>query len=284
MDALDAIEPAAITDLPPLFAGLQPVPTSHSLWGRLVRAVDERRLPARAIAALTGFRDLLVQLTGMAAEESISIALGKMLDQSGYLADLREERSEDAEGRIENLLELVSAAREYETRTPEPSLAGFVDQLSLLSDVDEEAGARNARVLMMTLHSAKGLEFPQVYLVGMEEGLLPHHKSIENDGAGIDEERRLCYVGVTRARDRLTISLALSRMKWGKPRTTDPSRFLFELTGQADNPRGNDAHSSKSPNRPRRAVVGKTGPPARKPLSSKPGGPANHPRPSRPAK
>ena len=90
----------------------------------------------------------------------MSIAIGKMLDQSGYLQDLREERSEDAEGRIENLAELVSAAREYESREPEPSLGGFVDRLSLLSDVDEEQGTRDARVWMMTLHSAKGLEFP----------------------------------------------------------------------------------------------------------------------------
>jgi DNA helicase-2/ATP-dependent DNA helicase PcrA len=228
MDALDAIEPAAITDLPPLFAGLQPVPTSHSLWGRLVRAVDERRLPARAIAALTGFRDLLVQLTGMAAEESISIALGKMLDQSGYLADLREERSEDAEGRIENLLELVSAAREYETRTPEPSLAGFVDQLSLLSDVDEEAGARNARVLMMTLHSAKGLEFPVVVMVGLEDGLFPHSRSAD-DEAELEEERRLCYVGLTRAQRRIVLTSAARRRVFGEYQATEPSRFLDEI-------------------------------------------------------
>jgi DNA helicase-2/ATP-dependent DNA helicase PcrA len=91
-------------------------------------------------------------------------------------------------------------------------------------------------VALMTLHSAKGLEFPEVYLVGMEEGILPHRRSIEADGDAIDEERRLCYVGVTRAQDRLTLSLSLSRNKWGKPRDSDPSRFLFELTGQAENP------------------------------------------------
>jgi len=110
----------------------------------------------------------------------------------------------------------------------------------LLADREEEEDKetkleRNA-VALMTLHSAKGLEFPQVFLVGMEEGFLPHIRSIKEEGSAIDEERRLCYVGVTRARDRLTISLALSRMKWGKPRPTIPSRFLFEMQGKADSP------------------------------------------------
>jgi DNA helicase-2/ATP-dependent DNA helicase PcrA len=170
----------------------------------------------------------MTALTAMAATEPVSIALGKVLDQSGYLQDLREERSEEAEGRIENLVELVSAAREYEQRNPEPSLGGFVDQLSLLSDVDEEAGERDARVLMMTMHSAKGLEFPVVVIAGLEEGLFPHSRSAEDD-AELEEERRLCYVGITRAQRRLVLTSAARRRNYGEYQATQPSRFLDEI-------------------------------------------------------
>src|SRR5688500_2050955 len=167
----------------------------------------------------------------MAARESVSTALGKVLDQSGYLQDLREERSEEAEGRVENLAELVSAAREYETRTAEPGLAGFVDQLSLLSDVDEEAGSRDARVLMMTMHSAKGLEFPTVVIGGLEEGLFPHSRSAD-DEAELEEERRLCYVGITRAERRLVLTSASRRRLFGDYQGTQPSRFIEEIPAE----------------------------------------------------
>ena len=133
-------------------------------------------------------------LTDIARKDPVSDAIGKMLDRSGYLKDLREDRSEEAEARIENLAELVSAAREYEGRESEPTLTGFVDRLSLLSDVDEEQGTQEARIWMMTLHSAKGLEFPMVVLAGLEEGLFPHSRSAE-DEEELEEERRLCYVG-----------------------------------------------------------------------------------------
>jgi DNA helicase-2/ATP-dependent DNA helicase PcrA len=177
------------------------------------------------------FRDLLVELTDIARQDSVSITLGKALDRSGYLQDLREEHSEDAEGRIENLMELVSAAREYEVRSPEPSLGGFVDQLSLLSDVDEEAGAKDARVLMMTMHSAKGLEFPVVFIAGLEEGLFPHSRSAEDD-AELEEERRLCYVGLTRAERRIVLTSAARRRVFGDYQSTQPSRFIDEIPAE----------------------------------------------------
>ena len=228
LESLDGVALDEGTELPLLMAGLQPVVTANSLWARLVHATEQRLLAPRALASLTAFRDLITGMAAMAARETVSIALGKVIDQSGYLQDLRDERSEEAESRIENLMELVSAAREYESRAPEPSLAGFVDQLSLLSDVDEEAGARDARVLMMTMHSAKGLEFPVVMITGLEEGLFPHSRSLD-DQAEMEEERRLCYVGITRAERRLVLTSAARRRVFGDYQSREPSRFIDEI-------------------------------------------------------
>jgi DNA helicase II / ATP-dependent DNA helicase PcrA len=218
----------ALNNLPPLLAGLAPTVATNSLWSKLVVATEQRLLNSRQVASLAAFRDLIIGLADMARRESLSIALGKVLDQSGYLRDLREDQSEESLGRIEKLMELVSAAREYETREPEPSLGGFVDRLSLLSDVDKEQGARDARVMMMTMHSAKGLEFPVVVIAGLEEGLFPHSRSAE-DEAELEEERRLCYVGVTRARTRLVLTSAARRRVFGDYQATQPSRFLEEI-------------------------------------------------------
>ncbi len=227
LDGLESLPPPAA--LPPLLAvGLDPAISVNSMWTRLLRAIDERLLPARALASLAAFRDLIVSLTEVARRDSVSIAVGKMLDQSGYLGDLREERSEEAEGRVENLMELVSAAREYEGRDPEASIGGFVDQLSLLSDIDEAQGSVDARTWLMTMHSAKGLEFPVVFIAGLEEGLFPHSRS-RDDEAELEEERRLCYVGMTRARTRLVLTSAARRRVFGDYQPTEPSRFLDEI-------------------------------------------------------
>jgi DNA helicase-2/ATP-dependent DNA helicase PcrA len=231
MEALENLKPSDTTDLPLLSVGLAPGPAANSLWSRLVRGLDERAFSGRAGAALTGFRDLLITLTEIARAESVSIAIGKMLDRSGYLQELRDERNEDAEGRIENLAELVSAAREYESREAEPSLGGFVDRLSLLSDADEEQGAQDARIWMMTLHSAKGLEFPTVVLAGLEEGLFPHSRS-RDDEEELEEERRLCYVGMTRARATLVLTGAARRRVFGEYQSSEPSRFIDEVPAE----------------------------------------------------
>jgi ATP-dependent DNA helicase UvrD/PcrA len=231
MDAIDAVAPTDDANLPLLGAGLRPALSANSLWARIVRGLDEKLFSSRAAASLAVFRDLVVSLTDTARQEVVSTAIAKMLDQSGYLQDLRDERGEDAEARAENLAELVSAAREYESREPEPSLNGFVDRLSLLSDSDEEQGSRHARVWLMTLHSAKGLEFPTVILAGLEEGLFPHSRSSEDDQE-LEEERRLCYVGMTRAKTRLALTGAARRRIFGEYQSSEPSRFIAEIPAE----------------------------------------------------
>jgi DNA helicase-2/ATP-dependent DNA helicase PcrA len=125
-------------------------------------------------------------------------------------------------------MELVSAAREYETREQDASLGGFVDRLSLLSEADEAEGAKDARVWLMSMHAAKGLEFPVVFVAGMEEGLFPHARSTEDEDE-IEEERRLFYVGLTRARERVILTGAARRRIFGDYQSTEPSRFLTEI-------------------------------------------------------
>ena len=202
-----------------------------SLWQRLNRAVEEKLLPTRATTVLRRFRDLINTLADTASRDPVSDVLGKLLDQSGYLEDLREQHTEEAEGRLANLMELVSAARDYEVIDAEPSLGGFVDRLSLLSETDEEDGTEDARVWLMTLHAAKGLEFPVVFMVGMEEGLFPHTRS-QDDHEALEEERRLCYVGMTRAQTRLIVTSAARRRVFGEYHASDPSRFLGEIPAE----------------------------------------------------
>jgi DNA helicase-2/ATP-dependent DNA helicase PcrA len=229
MDALEAVQITEVnSDLQPLFAGLNPTVAQNSLWSKLVTAIDGRLLTSRQMASLAAFRDLITALAEVARRESVSVLLGKVLDQSGYLRDLREDNSEESNARIENLMELVSAAKEYEQREAEPTLGGFVDRLSLLSDVDKEQGERDPKVMMMTLHSAKGLEFNTVVLAGLEEGLFPHSRSRE-DEAELEEERRLCYVGITRARKQLVLTSAARRRVFGEYQSTEPSRFIDEI-------------------------------------------------------
>ena len=236
MDALDLAasdaSAADAADLPPLLAAAGDADASpRSLWRALLCGLETRRFTSRAAPSLAAFRDLMLSLSDMARQETVSVAIARMLDLSGYLQNLREERSEDAEGRIENLAELVSAAREYEGREPEPSLAGFVDRLSLLSEVDEAEGAEDARILLMTLHAAKGLEFPTVIITGLEEGLFPHAR-VSNSDDDLEEERRLCYVGMTRARRNLHLTSAGRRRVFGEYRASEPSRFLDEVPAE----------------------------------------------------
>jgi DNA helicase II / ATP-dependent DNA helicase PcrA len=228
MDALDAVDLDAAPRSPLLAAGLDPVSTPRSMWTRMHAVLEQRVLPSRALGALRIFRDLVAGLSSEGGGKSVSTILGLVLDRSGYLHGLREDKSEESESRIENLMELVSAAREFEAREEDPTLNGFVDRLSLLSEADEAAGSQEARVWLMSMHAAKGLEFPIVVVAGMEEGLFPHARSAE-DEEEVEEERRLCYVCLTRARERLILTSAARRRTFGDYQSTEPSRFLGEI-------------------------------------------------------
>ncbi len=232
MDALERVD-AAVTDdrSAPLLAGLEQVGATNTLWAKIDHATAHGTLAPRQLTPLLAFRDMLVGVTAAAATEPVSTVLGLLLDRSGYLRDLREERSEEADGRIENLMELVSVARQFETAALDAGLAEFVDRLALLSDVDKPEGSRNAQALLMTMHSAKGLEFPVVVIAGLEEGLFPHSRARESEEE-LEEERRLCYVGITRARKELYLTSAMRRRVFGEYKDTEPSRFLDEIPPQ----------------------------------------------------
>ena len=149
-----------------------------------------------------------------------------VLDRTGYIDALQAERTIEAQGRIENLQELVGVGQEYLQQVQEPSLSGFLQEISLYSDQDAIRGEQSL-VTLMTLHNAKGLEFKAVFMIGMEEGIFPHVRSIEEQG--VEEERRLAYVGMTRAEERLVLTHATSRSLWGSRTFNLPSRFLDEL-------------------------------------------------------
>jgi DNA helicase II / ATP-dependent DNA helicase PcrA len=196
-----------------------------SVWEALERAEDAG-VGAAPLKAVDRFRTLMQSSMAGALELSVPEVLERALDRSGYLEALEAERTVEAQGRIENLLELVGVAREYQERAEEPTLSEFLQQLSLYSDQDDLSAERSL-VTLMTLHNAKGLEFRAVFLIGMEEGVFPHSRSIEEQG--LEEERRLAYVGLTRAKERLTLTHAASRSLWGSRGYNLPSRFLDEL-------------------------------------------------------
>ncbi len=196
-------------------------------------------IPTAAAEAIDRFRSSLEHTRRRLGRDRLVDVVSDLVAEVNYQEEIRRhyKDAQEQQSRWASVEEVINSLAAYEKRADRPTLAGFLEDVAL-GDRDEEQDKesqlkRNA-IALLTLHSAKGLEFPQVYLVGMEEGMLPHRRAVELEGAAIEEERRLCYVGVTRAQDRLTISLALGRMKWGKLRPTKPSRFLFEITGQAD--------------------------------------------------
>jgi DNA helicase-2/ATP-dependent DNA helicase PcrA len=196
-----------------------------SLWDAVSRMIDQQLFPARAQSALVAFRTMIQELSLRVMSEPLPDAIRFMLDSTGYGKMLEREGTPESEGRLENLGELVNAAAEAAERGE--TLGDFLDHAALVADAD--AVDENAQVSLLTLHNAKGLEFPVVFLAGLEEGLFPHQRSMASVAA-LEEERRLCYVGMTRAQKRLYLTWAKYRRRFGggEQERMVPSRFLSE--------------------------------------------------------
>ncbi|MBI2555382.1 MAG: UvrD-helicase domain-containing protein, partial [Candidatus Rokubacteria bacterium] len=202
---------------------------------------------AKLRRALEDFAHLIADLRERKSALALPALIDETLSRSGYRDALRAERTAEAEGRLENLEELIAAAEEFQHARESSTVEEFLDTVALLSDVDEWRSERGA-VTLMTLHSAKGLEFPVVFLTGMEEGVFPHVKSLD-DPEELEEERRLCYVGLTRAKRQLYLSYALHRRLHGYG-LGEPSRFLLEIPEEQltlRNARGAPPHPPLSP-------------------------------------
>jgi DNA helicase-2/ATP-dependent DNA helicase PcrA len=206
----------------------------------LLRAAEAPGIATRSLAAINQFTSLLEELrTLVEGGAGPSTVLEAVLEQTGYLAELQASSDPQDESRVENLVELVAVAQEYERNVPEGTLTDFLEQVSLVADADEvpdgavadgahDHGEAGGVVTLMTLHTAKGLEFPVVFLTGLEDGTFPHMRSLA-DPKELAEERRLAYVGITRARQRLYLSRAAVRSAWGQPTYAPASRFLGEV-------------------------------------------------------
>ncbi len=195
------------------------------------RAEKIALLSPRAVGAARGFVEVMDALrAGLEEGASVARMIEAAFTESGYMADLEAERTVEAESRRENLQELVGVGAEFDARYPDDGLAEFLEQISLITDQDEY-DEREPAMTLMTLHTAKGLEFDVVFIVGMEDGVFPHHRSM-TDAAELEEERRLAYVGITRARRRLYLTHAWSRSLFGASSYNPPSRFLAEIPSE----------------------------------------------------
>jgi DNA helicase-2/ATP-dependent DNA helicase PcrA len=207
--------------------------TGRTLWEATADPEAAGVTPA-SCRAIRGFRTMMESLFSAAQELEIDELLERVLERSGTIEAFEAERTIEARGRIENLQELVGVAREYRHQSEEPSLAGFLQDIALVSDQDTIRDDRGV-VTLMTLHNAKGLEFRAVFMIGMEEGIFPHMRAIEEQG--VEEERRLCYVGMTRAMQRLTLTHTVARALFGRRNYNLASRFLDELPTEVERER-----------------------------------------------
>lgn len=201
-------------------------------FAEALRRIDETSgLAARSLKSIRAFVAMMDHLgSEMRAGLGAADLVHEILDRSGYLATLKDSRDPQDEARVENLIELETVAAEFERDYPETDLADFLERVSLVADADQIPDADGGVVTLMTLHTAKGLEFPVVFLTGLEEGVFPHQRATDRDE--MEEERRLAYVGITRAREVLYVSRSVVRRQWGAPTQSPPSRFLDELPAE----------------------------------------------------
>ena len=200
-----------------------------SLFDALECCEDIPRL-GKTAEKIKGFVNMIAVFRAQSEYISLAELLENILEETGYIKELEEEYEEQAEARIENIDELMNKIIAYEQEEEEPTLSGFLENVALVADIDSLDESEDY-VMLMTLHSAKGLEFPYVYMCGMEDGLFPSYMTIVSDDPDeIEEERRLCYVGITRAKKKLTMTCARSRMVRGSTQYNRPSRFVSEIS------------------------------------------------------
>ena len=209
----------------------------ETMWHLAMQPEEVQGLGKAAVKALKKFADALAPLSELVGTDTVPDLLEKVLETSSYIEDLKSQRTIEAEGRIENLQEMVGVAIEYQETSDSPSLEEFLQQAALQSDQDEMSDSEG-QVTLMTLHNAKGLEFPVVFIIGCEEGVFPHSRSM--DEGNLEEERRLCYVGMTRSRERLYLTYARRRSLFGDTTYNLPSRFLKEIPDELADASGGD--------------------------------------------
>jgi DNA helicase-2/ATP-dependent DNA helicase PcrA len=197
------------------------------LWEIINDETSVNTIAGRSAKKVNNFAQIIKACQAEINEKSALEILQKVMEISGYVAKLKEDNTDEADNRLENINELYNAVNQYQEDNQDYTLQGFLSNASLASDLDDIKEEDKA-VSLMTLHSAKGLEFPIVFLVGLEQGLLPHNRSLR-DPLNLEEERRLCYVGITRAQEQLFLSYARQRFVWGALEYPSPSQFLKEL-------------------------------------------------------
>lgn len=203
---------------------------TSSLWSAMTDVSLSQELAKKTLSGVRAFTGLIEEASHLSQPGPVTPVLKHLMDKSGYIEDLRAQRDDESVSRLENLQELINVTTEYDSSTPEPNLSAFLENVALIADIDTLTESGDA-VTLMTLHSSKGLEFPTVFLVGMEEGIFPHSRSLGSD-AELEEERRLAYVGMTRARKELHLTHATRRALYGQPSFNRRSRFLDDIPSE----------------------------------------------------